>query len=290
MGERPQPEVERLYMNNWEGFKRGSPVEVRSSGGTSRTVGGYGAVFNTRSMPLARGLVEIVEPSCWNKSKSNGFPGVVCRFEHDSRMLLGATASGTLRCEVDSRGLMYECDLPEARSDVYELISRGDVRNSSVAFAVWSDDFTHDGDILVRHLVSAQLIDTAPVSLPAYPAATVGLRSVATHFGAEYSDVVQLAERGELRSLYARTDNRGPAPRPAPTPLDVAHKPKINQYQAQLELEQLRHVPNAWQRQIEAYKAPLTPWQAKKQLIELRYAEYQTAESVGLDDYWEGLA
>jgi hypothetical protein len=213
-GERSAPEVERLWTSNWQGYKNGSPLEVRSAtNGNSkgpRIIGGYAAVFNTRSMPL-QNFVEIVEPSFFNRSRSDDWPGVVCRFDHNNMMLLGTTASGTLRLSPDNIGLDYTVDLPECRGDVYEYVQRRDVRNSSFAFQVYDDDFTYDEGYPVRHLISGRLIDVAPVTIPAYPDATVGLRRLASQTGEPIEDVVKLAEHGELRSLFVRTDNRGPA-------------------------------------------------------------------------------
>jgi uncharacterized protein len=209
-GERSAPETERLWTNSWQGYKQGSAVDLRSGpdGKKTRTIGGYAAVFDTRSVPLG-GFIEIVERSFFNKSRADNWPGVICRYDHDNMMLLGTTASGTLRVSPDNVGLDYAVDLPNCREDVYEYVQRKDVRNSSFAFQVFEDEFTHDEGYPVRHLVSGRLIDVAPVVTPAYPDATVGLRSLARHVGAPIEDVVKLSETEELRKLFVRTDNRG---------------------------------------------------------------------------------
>lgn len=211
-GGRSAPETERLWTNSWQGYKDGSAVDLRSGpdGKKTRTIGGYAAVFDTRSVPLG-GFIEVVERSFFNKSRSDNWPGVICRYDHDNHMLLGTTASGTLRLSPDNMGLDYAVDLPNCREDVYEYVQRKDVRNSSFAFQVYEDEFTHDEGFPVRHLVSGRLIDVAPVVTPAYPDATVGLRSLARHVGAPIEDVVKLSETEELRKLFVRTDNRGNA-------------------------------------------------------------------------------
>jgi HK97 family phage prohead protease len=216
MGEqRSVHDIERLFTNSWQGNKDGSAVEVRSNpnsngGKKSKLIGGYAALFDKRSLPLG-GFIEVVERSFFNKSKADNWPGVVCRYDHDNRMLLGTTASGTLRLHPDDTGLDYVVDLPECRGDVYEMVDRRDVRNSSFAFQVYEDEFTHDEGFPVRHLVSGRLIDVAPVTIPAYPDATVGLRSLATAVGAPIEDVVKLSETNELSKLFTRTDNNGKA-------------------------------------------------------------------------------
>jgi uncharacterized protein len=112
------------------------PVELRATGGLSRTIGGYAAVFGSRSESLGP-FVEQIDKAFFNKSRGDGWPGVVCRFSHRDEYILGATRSGTLRLDVDATGLLYDVDLPQCRSDVLELVTRGDVSNSSIAFEVF---------------------------------------------------------------------------------------------------------------------------------------------------------
>jgi uncharacterized protein len=172
-------------------------------------IGGLGAVFDVRSEILAGGFREIMAPSVWNKSAGDGYPGVVCRFQHDDRMLLGATRSGTLRLHVNDRGLDYECDLPETRRDTYDLIARGDVAESSVAFQVWpdGDEWSYEDGAPLRKLLSARLIDTAPVTSPAYSSGTsVALRSLARHVDADFADVQHYADQDQLCKFFTRSD------------------------------------------------------------------------------------
>jgi uncharacterized protein len=192
------------------------PVEVRGSGGQKRVVGGYAAVFNKRSQPLP--FTEIVTPTFFRDSQSNGFAGVVCRYNHSDLMLLGAVDSGTLRLNVDPFGLDYEVDLPECRSDVWELVQRKDLRNSSFAFQVTEDSWGYDSDgNPVRSLISGRILDVAPVPRPAYPEATVALRSFSRHFGVPFEDVEEYAERNELRKFYHSGSRSRPSMRKRPT-------------------------------------------------------------------------
>lgn len=188
-------------------------VEVRTAGdGRPRTIGGYAAVFNRRSQNLG-GFVEYVDPRALNKSKSDGWPGVLARWNHKDEFLLGSTRSGTLNVSVDGTGLMYDVDLPFHRSDLYELVQRGDVAHSSFAFQTYEDEWgLDDGGVPKRTLLSVRLMDVAPVSIPAYPDATVGLRSLATYANAPLEDVQRLAATGELRQFLTRTDIDGGKP------------------------------------------------------------------------------
>jgi HK97 family phage prohead protease len=183
-------------------------VEVRM-GGEQRRIGGYAAKFGKLSRNLG-GFVERVEPSFFNASRADGWPGVICRYNHDDNMLLGSVGGGTLRLEIDSEGLLYEVQPPSARADVTELIERGDVRYSSFAFRCLEDDWsTSDGQYPMRSLIEGQTVDVAPVNSPAYMDATAGLRSLANHVGAPLEDVQELAQTDELRKFFTVTT--GPA-------------------------------------------------------------------------------
>jgi len=195
-------EIERLFT--------AVPVEVR--GGDKHTIGGYAAVFNRESENLG-GFVERLAPSVFNETRGRGWPNVMARYNHNDDFLLGNSDSGTLRLSVDDTGLIYEVDVPNALPLVYELVQRGDVRKSSFAFRTYEDDWDHSGqDYPRRTVLSAQLVDVAPVNMPAYHDTSVGLRSLAEKFDADYEEVRKLAEANELRKFFVRTDG-GPAPK-----------------------------------------------------------------------------
>lgn len=193
-------------MSNREIERRYTPGVVERAVDGSRTIGGYAAVFNAESRNLG-GFVETVDNRAFAKSAGDGYPDVVCRYNHDDNMLLGTSASGTLRLGTDAHGLYYEVDPPECRADVSELVSRGDVRKSSFAFRVMQDDWDMtDAGYPRRSLLSVQLIDVAPVNTPAYPDTSAGLRSLASKFEADYEEVRTLAADNELRKFFVRTD------------------------------------------------------------------------------------
>ncbi|MET9506915.1 HK97 family phage prohead protease [Streptomyces flavidovirens] len=191
-------------------FTRGL-VEVRAAGDT-RTIGGYAAKFNALSRNLG-GFVERIDPGFFAKSEGDGWPRVMARYNHDNNMLLGTSRSGTLRLVTDGTGLDYSVDVPAARGDVYELVQRGDVAESSFAFRTLSDDWsmTEDG-FPVRTLLSGQLVDVAPVNDPAYLDTSTGLRSLAERAGAELEEVRAAAEAGDLKQFVGA---------PAPTVIDL---------------------------------------------------------------------
>jgi uncharacterized protein len=243
----------------------GLPVEIRSSG--TMRIGGLGAVFDVRSEVLAGGFREIMAPSVWNKSAGDGYPGVVCRFQHDDRMLLGATRSGTLRLHVNNRGLDYECDLPETRRDTYDLIARGDVAESSVAFQVWpdGDEWGYEDGAPLRRLISARLIDTAPVTTPAYSSGTsVALRSLARHMDAPIEDVQHYAEQDALARFFVRSDRPTMSGKQAQLATMAVRWPSKAKTGRQAQLETLA-------RRWPSYTRPKTPQQLRIELEGCRW-------------------
>jgi uncharacterized protein len=194
--------VERRFTN--------VPVETRAADKGSR-IGGYAAMFGRFSQNLG-GFVEVIEPSFFNKSRGDGWPDVIARYNHDDMHLLGTTGGGTLALTLDDTGLLYEVDLPQARADVLELVRRGDVRKSSFAFRLTpgGDEWTMtDQDFPLRKLVTGQLVDVAPVNTPAYMDTTAAVRSLADKMQTSPEEVRKLADQGELRRFFHRTDNRG---------------------------------------------------------------------------------
>ena len=185
------------------------PVELRARD-AKRSIGGYAAVFNRQSHNLG-GFVEVVDPAAFNATRGDGWPDVIARYNHDDNMLLGSTGGGTLRLRIDGTGLDYEVDPPAARADIFELVERGDVRKSSFAFRTIEDEWgTTDQGFPLRRLVQVQLVDVAPVNVPAYPDSTAGLRSLAEHLSVAVEEVRKLAEQDELRKFFRRTSDGAP--------------------------------------------------------------------------------
>jgi HK97 family phage prohead protease len=188
-------------------------VEVRAGGESALTIGGYAAKFERMSQNLG-GFVEKIDRGFFNKSRGDGWPGVVARYNHDDMSLLGTSDAGTLRLGIDDIGLTYDVDLPQSRADVHELVQRGDVRQSSFAFVAFEDDWTtSDQGFPLRTLVSGRLLDVAPVNTPAYEDTSVGLRSLAKKFHAPLDEVRALAADNELTRFFKRTDKAAPAQR-----------------------------------------------------------------------------
>lgn len=196
------------------------PLEVRADENKAQHIWGYAACFDKLSRKLG-GFVEQVNRNAFDESKQDGWPDVVCRYNHSDDALLGTTYARTLSLGIDETGLLYDVEPPKARRDVLEYVQRGDIRHSSFAFRVFpggdewgvSEQFGYP----MRTLHAVQLIDVAPVLDPAYPDATAAaraidgaVRSLASWAQAEPADVRERLVENRAMEFFKRTDNVGP--------------------------------------------------------------------------------
>ena len=158
-----------------------SPAEVRQSeDGDTRRIEGHAAVFGewTQIGSESWGWRERIDAHAFDEAITDD---VRALFNHDPSLLLGRTASGTLRLSIDGKGLGYSVDPPDtsAGRDILELVSRGDVSQSSFAFEVLEErwEFFED-EPDSRTILKVRLYDVSPVTYPAYEGTDVALRSV----------------------------------------------------------------------------------------------------------------
>jgi len=128
-------------------------------------------------------FIEQIDPEAFeivkNRQDEDGKPlETRCLFNHDPNHLLGRFPT-TMRMTVDEKGLKYECLLPESRTDLEELISRGDLKGSSFSFVVapdggeqWSYENGQSRRIVKK--IKA-VLDCGPVTYPAYGDASVAV-------------------------------------------------------------------------------------------------------------------
>jgi len=205
------------------------PPELRTQDHGPTMIYGYAACYDRLSRKLG-GFVEQVARSAFTTSKTDGWPDVVCRYNHKDDWLLGTTHARTLRLATDETGLVYEVQPPQARADVLEYVERGDVRHSSFAFRVYpgGDEWgLSEFNYPMRTLLDVQLVDVAPVLDPAYPDATSGARalngaveSLANWVQGDPEEVRSMLQNGRGVEFFKRTDNTGQrkAPQPASRP------------------------------------------------------------------------
>lgn len=106
---------------------------------------------------------------------------VRCLINHDPRLILGRTASGTLELWQDDEGLKYRYTTPDRSyaKDLEDAIRSGDVSQSSFQFktkeSIWIEQ---EDDLDIRQIKKVErLYDVSPVTYPAYQDTSVAKRS-----------------------------------------------------------------------------------------------------------------
>ena len=169
--------------------RRTTKTEIRAAN-DGRTFEGYAARYNEPTQignPRKGGFFEQVGPTAFQRSLGEG-SDVAALFNHDPNLLLGRTASGTLRLEHRDDGLHVTNDLPDTTTgnDVRALVNRGDIRGMSFTFVSRKDEWKSmpGGHAQLRTLHDVDILDVSPVTFPAYPSTTASVRSIAAD-GAE---------------------------------------------------------------------------------------------------------
>lgn len=108
---------------------------------------------------------------------------------HDPRLLLGRSTTGTLSLELTDAGLSYRITPPPTvvGRDTVTLLERGDLDGSSFAFNIsaggveWTEERVKVGGneitIYIRNIKAVELYDVGPVTYPAYTGTSAGTRS-----------------------------------------------------------------------------------------------------------------
>ncbi len=158
-------------------------IESRCSsegGSEEKWLVGYAARFGVNSLKMDD-FYERIDPNAFSiVTERRGRKSPLetrALFNHDPNVVLGRFPN-TLKMKVDEHGLRYEILMPESRSDIVELIQRGDIRGSSFSFIVspGGEDWSVEEGRSIRTVKSiASLVDVGPVTYPAYPDASVSV-------------------------------------------------------------------------------------------------------------------
>jgi HK97 family phage prohead protease/HK97 family phage major capsid protein len=201
-------------------------MEVRAAEG-ERRISGYAATFN-----------DVTDLGYFREQIATGaFEG---RTDDDVRLLinhtgvpLARTTNGTLRLSVDNGGLRYEAELADTQEgrDLYTLIKRGDISQSSFAFSI--EDEAWDNKTNLRTVLKVgRLYDVSPVTYPAYATTTVQARAMASS-AEERAEQIQVNVQVTVTEMPDAPDMESPddidqpdlAPSRtfAPEPLKIRH-------------------------------------------------------------------
>lgn len=130
-------------------------------------ISGYFAVFNSE-YDIFQGASERVDPGAFDETLSGD---IRCLIDHETRLVLGRTKSGTLILKVDSRGLWGEAKINPNDTDamnLYERVKRGDVDQCSFGFDILDEEFEDLGDRVRWTIKKVKLYEVSVVTFPAY--------------------------------------------------------------------------------------------------------------------------
>ena len=168
-------------------------LEVREiegdKGVESRIVGGYVNKFNKPSEIMidrwGDEFIEVISESAFTKTLETKTQKAL--WNHNTDLVLGSVASGTLNLFVDGVGLRCEITLPNTTwgNDAYESIKRGDVDGMSFGFRciedMWSKTQYEDREIYKRTILEVELFEVSPCVFPAYSDSQIDCRSLEKH-------------------------------------------------------------------------------------------------------------
>jgi HK97 family phage prohead protease len=156
-------------------------AEIRAKKGDKPIIEGYAAVFN--EFYDNGWFVETIKSGAFTRAIKEK-QDVRSLFNHDRNQVLGRTKPNTLRLSQDSKGLAFECDMPDTQlgRDVHALIDRGDIDGCSIGFSaveqVWREEKKDNKVTVYRELLDLDLYDAGPVTFPAFEQTSVEARSL----------------------------------------------------------------------------------------------------------------
>lgn len=150
--------------------RRGAAGGLRASG---RTLTGYAAVFGTETRMGS--FTERIAPGAFSKSLASG-RDILALLDHRADVLLGRTASGTLKLTEDAKGLRFDLELPDTQAgrDLVALAERGDLGGMSFGFIAEDEAWTGN----TRELRQVDLREVSVIqAFPAYQQTEISLRN-----------------------------------------------------------------------------------------------------------------
>ena len=194
-------------------------LEIRSFGGDAspkingRTIDGYAIVFNQWSEVMydnvaRRFFREKIAPESVTDDLINR-SDIKAVIEHDRTRLLARRnkGKGTLKLEIDERGLRYTFDAPNTSDGDYavEMVSRGDIDGSSFKFSAIQgkdDSWEKQADGIWERTIHnfRFLADVTITTDPAYSQTDVSVRSLEEDPGEDKKDTPYRVKIEKLRT------------------------------------------------------------------------------------------
>lgn len=178
----------------------------------SRSVSGYAIIFNSDSNDLG-GFIERINPDALEGVIERS--DVLCLLNHNEDkgvLARSKNGEGSLKLEVDERGLKYTFDAPNTAlgDELLEGLRRGDITTSSFAFTVGSDSWEKrtDGTYLRTINSITELFDVSPVYFPAYSSTSVKIDQRCIDKVKELKDKDEMVRKIQLEDYYKGLRNK----------------------------------------------------------------------------------
>lgn len=140
-------------------------------------ISGYFAVFNS-DYEVWSGATESIAETAFDGALADD---IRCLINHETRLVLGRTKSGTLTLKTDSRGLWGEVKINPNDQDainLYERVKRRDVDQCSFGFEILDEEFEDRGDSVHWTIKKVKLYEVSVVTFPAYTDTNVSARKL----------------------------------------------------------------------------------------------------------------
>lgn len=141
-----------------------------------KKIEGYFSVFG-EDYDIFPGASESVDPHAFDNALADD---IRCLIDHETRLVLGRTSAGTLKLQIDNRGLWGSVVINENDTDamnLYARVKRGDVTQCSFGFDILDEEVEHRTDGTVHWTIKAvKLYEVSCVTFPAYKSTNIDAR------------------------------------------------------------------------------------------------------------------
>lgn len=153
------------------------PTEFRAAEeGGERYIEGYFIVFDD-IYDMGYGMTESVDRHALDNTIHDDIRALC---DHDSRIVLGRTSTGSLELRVDDHGLFARIRINQNDSDAvntWARVQRGDVDQASFGFRIIREDKTVNGDKIHWTLKDIKLYEITVCTFPAYESTSLSARA-----------------------------------------------------------------------------------------------------------------
>lgn len=149
--------------------------KTRDEETNKKYISGYFAVFDD-IYEMWPGGTESIDKDAFRNTINDD---IRCLADHDTRIVLGRTKSGTFNLKVDDKGLWGEVEInpfDQEAVNLYERVKRGDVDQCSIGFEVIKEESVYNEDSTHWNLEEVKLYECSIVTFPAYEKTEVSAR------------------------------------------------------------------------------------------------------------------